>query len=171
MHSILSLNFAIVRKGPLPFAEMGATALGIGLGLCSDGTLHRWYCKVRELQIMRPGAAPPGRLKARNRVHGRLFSERAAWLEKGTEQLRADNHPQAMAFAHMAFSCFIAIALAGDHERCSSSDDVRIVCCVIFQSRVSKIDRCMLFKLNIHQHRSLRSLRESPGAAELDASS
>ena len=63
--------------------------------------------------------------------------------------LLVPNHPQAMAFAHMAFSCFFALALAGDHERCSSSDDVRIVCCVIVQSRVSTIDRCMLFELRI----------------------
>ena len=89
--------------------------------------------------------------------------------------LLVPNHPQAMAFAHMAFSCFFALALAGDHERCSSSDDVRIVCCIMLRnfSEKSEQDRSMhAFRIeNIHQHRFLRSLRESPGAAELDASS
>ena len=58
-----------------------------------------------------------------------LNLQKSDWLEYDTEHLlvRAGDHTHTMTFARMAFSCFFSLALARDNERCSSSDDVRIV--------------------------------------------
>ena len=126
--------------------------------------LKFWYDKSREMNIS---------LDLKNRiwkiVNGRVFSPRAAWLEYAT----SSTEPPAShgLRAHGVFvllcprSCWGPRAL--QQLRWCAHSLLRNF------SEKSEQDRSMhAFRIeNIHQHRFLRSLRESPGAAELDASS